>query len=116
MNPDALLAEWGWSLIDAEKPAEADRVFARLLKDHPDSPFAADARFNLAESANLAHNHAEVVRLLSPLAAGPQRRNRLQAPRKGSRAEPRPARPARRIRCGGCYRPCSIAWAEPMWS
>ena len=65
---DGLLAEWGWSLVDADKPAEADRVFGRLLKEHPDSPFAADARFNLAESANLQQNYAEVVRLLTPLA------------------------------------------------
>ena len=36
----------GWSLVDASRPAEADRVFARLLKDHPASPHAADARFN----------------------------------------------------------------------
>ena len=64
-----LLAEWGWSLVDADKPAEADRVFERLLKEHPDSPFAADARFNLAESANLRKNYAEVIRLLNPLAA-----------------------------------------------
>jgi cellulose synthase operon protein C len=68
MRPDGLLAEWGWALIDAEKPGEADRVFGRLLKEHPDSPFAADARFNLAESANLEHNYTEVVRLLTPLA------------------------------------------------
>ena len=68
MKPDGLLAEWGWSLVDADKPAEADRVFGRLLKEHPDSPFAADARFNLAESANLQQNYAEVVRLLTPLA------------------------------------------------
>jgi TolA-binding protein len=68
-KPDILFAEWGWSLIDAEKPAEADRVFARLLKEHPDSPYAADARFNLAESANLGHNYPEVIRLLAPLMA-----------------------------------------------
>ena len=67
-RPDNLLAEWGWSLIDAEKPAEADRVFARLLKEYADSPYAVDARFNLAESANLARNHSEVIRLLAPLA------------------------------------------------
>ena len=66
---DALLAEWGWSLIDAGKPAQADQVFARLLKAYPASPFAADARFNLAESANLARDYAEVVRLLDPLAS-----------------------------------------------
>ena len=35
-TPDALLAELGWSLVDASKPAEADRVFARLLKEYPD--------------------------------------------------------------------------------
>ena len=69
VTADALLSEWGWVLLDADKPAEADRVFARLLKEYPDSPHAADARFNLAESANLAHNYAEVVRLLTPLAA-----------------------------------------------
>jgi TolA-binding protein len=67
--PDALLSEWGWALLDADKTAEADRVFARLLKEYPTSPHAADARFNLAESANLAGNRAEVVRLLTPLVA-----------------------------------------------
>ena len=68
-TPDALLAELGWTLVDASKPAEADRVFARLLKEHPSSPHATEARFNLAEAANRARNHAEVVRLLAPLAA-----------------------------------------------
>lgn len=68
VSPDSLLAEWGWALVDAEKPAESDRVFARLLKDFPNSARAGDARFNLAESANLAHNYAEVIRLLTPLA------------------------------------------------
>ena len=67
VTADALLSEWGWVLLDAEKPGEADLVFARLLKEYPSSRHAADARFNLAESANLAHNHAEVVRLLKPL-------------------------------------------------
>jgi TolA-binding protein len=66
--PDALLSEYGWVLLEANKVAEADRTFARLLKEYPESPHIADARFNLAESANLAKNHAEVVRLLAPLA------------------------------------------------
>jgi cellulose synthase operon protein C len=69
VTPDTLMSEWGWVLLDADKPAEADRVFGRLLKEHPNSPHAADARFNLAESANLARNYTEVVRLLTPLAA-----------------------------------------------
>jgi TolA-binding protein len=66
---DAALAEWGWALVDAGKTAEADAVFARLLKDFPDSPHAADARINLAETANQAGRHDEVIRLLAPLAA-----------------------------------------------
>src|SRR5262249_5661514 len=40
---DALLAEWGWALVDAGRLAEADRAFTRLLKDYPGSPYAADA-------------------------------------------------------------------------
>jgi len=74
---DALLAEWGWALIDADRQAEADKVFTRLLETFPDSPHADDARFNLAESANLSGNHGEVVRLLTPLVA------------EGSKASPR---------------------------
>lgn len=66
---DALLSDWGWALVDAGKAPEADAVFRRLLKDFPDSPHAADARFNLAESANQAKDHAEVVRLVTPLVA-----------------------------------------------
>jgi TolA-binding protein len=66
---DALLADWGWALVDADKPAEADAVFARLLKDFPESAHAADARFNLAESANQTKNLDEVIKLLTPLVA-----------------------------------------------
>jgi cellulose synthase operon protein C len=69
VNTDDLLSEWGWVLLDADKPAEADGVFARLLNEYPNSPHGADARFNLAESANLARKFTEVVRLLKPLAA-----------------------------------------------
>lgn len=64
---DTVLAEWGWVLVDADKPTEADKVFARLLDEFPDSPHADDARFNLAESANQSKNHDEVIRLLTPL-------------------------------------------------
>ncbi len=74
---DTILADWGWALVDADKSAEADKVFARLLETFPDSPHADDARFNLAESANQSKNLAEVVRLLKPLAA------------EGSKASPR---------------------------
>jgi TolA-binding protein len=64
---DALLGEWGWSLVDSDKPADADRVFQRLLDQYPHSPHAIDARFNLAESANLAKDYPRVVSLLDPL-------------------------------------------------
>jgi TolA-binding protein len=74
---DTLLAEWGWALVDAEKTAEADHVFNRLLSEFPDSPRAADARFNLAESANHEKDYAKVVALLTPVVA------------EGSKATPR---------------------------
>jgi TolA-binding protein len=64
---DLVLDEWGWALLDAQKTPEADRVFRRLLSEYPSSPHADDARFNLAESANQAGDHAEVIRLLAPL-------------------------------------------------
>ena len=64
-----LLAEWGWALVAAGKTDEADRVFTRLLDESPDSPLAADARFNLAESAHQAGKPDEVVTLLRPVVA-----------------------------------------------
>jgi tetratricopeptide (TPR) repeat protein len=65
---DAVLAEWGWALIDAGKPAEADAAFARLLQEFPQSPRAADARYNLAVSAFAARDFDRVLDLLKPLA------------------------------------------------
>ncbi|APW63623.1 tetratricopeptide repeat protein [Paludisphaera borealis] len=64
---DALLAERAWALADAGKTAEADDAFGELLKTFPNSEYAADARFNLAESANQKKDFAEVARLLVPL-------------------------------------------------
>ncbi len=66
---DAVLAEWGWALVDAGQSAEADAVFERLLKDQPDSPKADDARLNLAESAYAGHNLDRTLDLLKPLLA-----------------------------------------------
>jgi TolA-binding protein len=66
---DTALAEWAWALLDADKVAEADEVFARLLRDFPKSPRAADARLNLAESAYQAQKYDEVIRLLEPVVA-----------------------------------------------
>jgi cellulose synthase operon protein C len=67
---DTLLVEWAYALLDAAKPAEADRIFDQVLRDFPDGSTSDDARFNLAESANQKRNFAEIVRLLGPVAAG----------------------------------------------
>jgi len=66
---DSVLSEWGWALIDAGKPAEADAAFARLLEEFPESPRAADARYNLAVSAFAARDFDRVLGLLKPVAA-----------------------------------------------
>ncbi len=70
LEPAALLGEWAFALLDAQDVNGADRVFQRILAEYPQSPTAVDARFNLAESANERGNHAEVIRLLAPLAEG----------------------------------------------
>lgn len=67
---DALLADRGWDLIDAGKVEDADKAFASLLSEFPTSPYSADARFNLAESANERKDFAEVVKLLAPMVDG----------------------------------------------
>ena len=79
---DAVLSEWGWSLIDADKAAEADPVFDRLLKEFPDSPKAADARYNLAVSAFKGRDFDRTLDLLRPVVA------------ESSTARPQLARPA----------------------
>jgi cellulose synthase operon protein C len=66
---DDVLSELGWAEVDAGKTSNADSTFSRLLKDYPNSLHADDARFNLAESANQAKNHDDVIRLLTPLVA-----------------------------------------------
>ena len=65
----ALLAEAGWDWLDAGKPEEADRAFARILAEFPESPQAGEARLNLAESAYEAGAFDEVERQLAPLVA-----------------------------------------------
>ncbi|MGC8643580.1 MAG: tetratricopeptide repeat protein, partial [Isosphaeraceae bacterium] len=64
---DDLLAERGWALVDVGKISDADALFRELLKTHPQSAHALEARFNLAESASQARDYPEVVRLLAPV-------------------------------------------------
>ncbi len=69
VSRDTLLIEWAYALLDAAKPAEADRIFEQVLREFPDGRMTDDARFNLAESANQKRRFADVLRLLEPLAA-----------------------------------------------
>ncbi|WP_168222097.1 tetratricopeptide repeat protein [Aquisphaera giovannonii] len=64
-----LLAELGWALIEARQSQEADAAFERLLKEHPTSPRALEARFNLAESASEAGQPRRVLEILEPATA-----------------------------------------------
>ena len=95
VKPDRVLAALGWALSDSGQLEEADRIFASLLETYPDSPRAIDARFNLAESANLARNLPEVVRLLSPLVATPASDEGGKEPGPPSASASPPLRPAK---------------------
>jgi TolA-binding protein len=66
---DTVLSDWAWALFDAGKTDQADEVFARLLKQFPRSPNAANARFNLGESAFQARHYDDAIALLTPLTA-----------------------------------------------
>ena len=78
---DAVLAEWGWALVEADRPTEADAIFGRLLKESPESPRAADARYNLAVSAFKARDFDRVLGLLKPVVAeGSSTRSPLAGP------------------------------------
>ena len=66
---DAVLAEWGGALVDAGKPGEADALFERILKEFPEGPKAADARYNLAASAFAARDFPRTLDLLGPVVA-----------------------------------------------
>ncbi len=65
-----VLAEWGWTLVDADDYESADKIFTRLLDEFPESPKAVDARLNLAESAFLAKKFDAVEKLLAPIVEG----------------------------------------------
>lgn len=66
---DAVLADWGWALLDADRREEAVAAFDRLLNGHPQSPRGDDARVVLAESAHAAGELDRAEELLAPLVA-----------------------------------------------
>ncbi len=68
-RPTRCSPSWAGRSSTRRSPRRPIASSAACSRSIPTSPHAADARFNLAESANQAHDYAEVVRLLSPLAA-----------------------------------------------
>ncbi len=46
---DQVQYQLAWSLKYANRPDEADRTFAQLADQHPDSPYAAEALYHLGE-------------------------------------------------------------------
>lgn len=66
---DAVLAEWGATLNQAGRIAEADAVFTRLLDQYPEGPHVADARLNLAVSLFDERKLDQADERLAPLLA-----------------------------------------------
>lgn len=64
---DVVLSELGWALLDSGDSEGADAAFGRIVAEFPDSPRAADARLNLAESAFRAGRMDDVETLLAPI-------------------------------------------------
>jgi len=53
---DRLLSEWAVMNANADRFERSDLIFQRLLTENPSSPYAANARLSLAESAILSGN------------------------------------------------------------
>lgn len=70
VGADLVLAEQGWTLLDADQPEQADKAFEKILKEFPRSPRAADAALNLAESAYQGKRYERSIELLRPIVSG----------------------------------------------
>jgi TolA-binding protein len=66
---ESVLADLGWSCLEAGRDGEAEAAFNRLLKEFPDSPRTADARVALAERDQAAGRLDEAMRRIEPLLA-----------------------------------------------
>lgn len=64
---DLLLDEWALLNYDAGEYERSDTIFRRLVDDHPNSERADDARFHLAESANIAGRTDEAEKAFTAL-------------------------------------------------
>ena len=58
---DAILDDWAWANMEANRYDEADRIYRRLLDHRPDSQYAGMARLSLAESDLSAGRIEEAV-------------------------------------------------------
>ncbi len=65
---DLLLDEWALLNYNAERFEKSDTLFRRILDEFPGSELADDARFQLAESANVAGRRDEAAREFAKLA------------------------------------------------
>ena len=66
---DGVLVEWAWATVDSGKVVEADKIFERILQEFPESPHAAEARFNLADSAFASRRFEPIAAWLAPVIA-----------------------------------------------
>jgi cellulose synthase operon protein C len=66
---DVLLDTWALMHYRAENFERADELFRELVERHPESDRADDARFHLAESANLAGRTEDARKAFTALAA-----------------------------------------------
>lgn len=66
---DLVLNEWALLRYEAEDYDGSDDLFARLVKEHPDSGFADNARFSLAESDLVNGKEKEAAEQFAALAA-----------------------------------------------
>lgn len=69
---DKLLDEWALMNLRAKRYQRSDEVFARLVKDCPDSDLRDNAEFSLAESAFIANRLDEAKTALTKLLSDPK--------------------------------------------
>ena len=106
-KPDGLLAEWGWSLVDADRSADADRVFA-VAQGAPRKFVCHGCAIQPGRIGQSRANHAEVVRLLAPLAAQKTPDVKNANPQRTNPTETGEDARKHRTRCDGCFRLCFI--------
>lgn len=70
LDHDAVLYQWSWVLRQLEQPQRAAALLERLREEHPQSKFAPDAAYRLAEQAVADGHPDDAKKLLEALRAG----------------------------------------------